>query len=228
MTSDGLRLGGPRILFGARHPNRRRLRLCNQLSLASGFARLVARGCMPSGDGCWYWEVIASTPFCVLSILVPSSLWRIDQGALGRAAVGAEKRYQARVGPDGSDVRHHFHFLPAMGVHRFIGPFHHPAKPRPELTSQLGGWFPTKGCNAGDLSPGADLGAWPACDRAALARTSARDYIPGHVREGHPEQRTTAVLHRRRPERARQPCAQLSSALECRAQPRTAGHPAEP
>src|SRR6266446_5485286 len=36
----------------------------------------------------------------------------------------------------------------------------------------------------------------------ALARMPAHDYIPPHVREGHPEQRAASVCHRRWHERA--------------------------
>src|SRR6516165_1796744 len=48
---------------------------------------------------------------------------------------------------------------------------------------------------------------------------------PNRRREGHPEQRTAPLCHRRWHERARQPHAQLSAAVEWRAEPRLAGHP---
>src|SRR5262249_40217406 len=57
-----------------------------------------------------------------------------------------------------------------------------------------------------------------------LARTTTDDYMPCHVWEGHPEQRTAALCHRRWHERARQPRAQLSAAVERRAEPGFAGH----
>ena len=44
-------------------------------------------------------------------------------------------------------------------------------------------------------------------------------YMGAHVREGHPEQRTTSVCHRRWHELARQPRAQLSATVEWRTQP---------
>src|SRR5262245_19948111 len=50
---------------------------------------------------------------------------------------------------------------------------------------------------------------------------------PAHVREGHPEQRTASLCHRRWHERARQPHAQLSAAVERRTEPGLAGDPAQ-
>jgi putative SOS response-associated peptidase YedK len=49
-----------------------------------------------------------------------------------------------------------------------------------------------------------------------------------YVREGHPEQRADTLRDRGRDERARQPRAQLSAALERRTQPGAPGDPAQP
>ena len=50
----------------------------------------------------------------------------------------------------------------------------------------------------------------------------------GHVREGHPEQRADTLCDRGRDERARQPRAQLSAAMERRAERGAAGDQAQP
>src|SRR5215831_16522881 len=59
----------------------------------------------------------------------------------------------------------------------------------------------------------------------ALASALTGNYIPRHVRQGHPEQRTASLCHRRWHQRARQPHAQLSAAVERCAEPGLARHP---
>jgi hypothetical protein len=55
-----------------------------------------------------------------------------------------------------------------------------------------------------------------------------KEYGEESARKSHPEQWTTKVRHRRGHGYARQPRAQLSAAMERRAEPRPAGHPAQP
>ena len=55
----------------------------------------------------------------------------------------------------------------------------------------------------------------------------AQSPLTGHVRAGHPEQRSITLWHRRRDGCHRQSRAQLSAPMECRAKPRPAGNPAQ-
>src|SRR5262249_5161852 len=60
---------------------------------------------------------------------------------------------------------------------------------------------------------------------AVFEATKTKSVYPTHVWEGHPEQRTASLCHRRWHQRARQSRAQLSAPVERCAQPGTARHP---
>src|SRR5262249_41757104 len=93
-----------------------------------------------------------------------------------------------------------------------------------QVTAKAVGPRPTSSAtNTRDVNARVIPAPEPTC--SPVARVPTHDYIPPHVREGHPEQRSASLCHRRWHERARQPHAQLSAAVERRAEPRLAGHP---